>query len=606
MLRNLLGLFLVSLLVTSVIGGEAMGAAQVKATLHQVPGQAELGYAEITGVAAGVFAPDLWEKGTLNLLPDHRSPMLSPRLTGVFRNIYAPSAVETPQGWRLFYGAWDGVNSGNDRIYSALTSNFLDFTDRQTVIEHGSFIHICNVNAISNGNGFDLVCTAYPVGDNTNKPIFFTSPDGESWNGSAAPYTAQPSDLMTMQGYEAFTPADMNGVNVLLKEDGQYRLYFGNFKDWGHVYRASSPDGKNFTFEGSSLDVPHMVNDVKKLVVDGKPWYLMGLHSNGDHLWYSLSNDGMKFGPEKVLGTNLGDEDRYMVALGWVTRGQRVLGVLYGAGEVKYLNLNRIYSRWLQTKVVFVAEDGKRYEPVASLGPDRQLIPVPKENQLNPIKGHFEFFAEDGVTPIGESMPGTIASGAVYQLDPVPAEDAFEDMLGSDLSKWEAVGGGTPDGWSLKDGILEFAGKGKEIKLKGDDYGDFILRLEYRLPPAGNSGVFIRQPKVFSAFEGIEIQVLDHHAPEYKDIKPAQHTGSIYAVVAAATDPIYDSGEKWNSMEVYCRGSRIRTMVNGKLLTDVDVNTYRELADRPKYGALGLQNHGSKLQFRNIRLLRLD
>ena len=77
-------------------------------------------------------------------------------------------------------------------------------------------------------------------------------------------------------------------------------------------------------------------------------------------------------------------------------------------------------------------------------------------------------------------------------------------------------------------------------------------------------------------------------------------------MVAAATDPIYDSGEKWNSMEVYCRGSRIRTMVNGKLLTDVDVNTYRELADRPKYGALGLQNHGSKLQFRNIRMLRMD
>ncbi len=605
MLRNFMGLFAVLFWAGIWLGSDVMAGTEMKLGLHQVPGQAELGYAEISGVAAGVFAPEMWEKGTLNLLPDQRSPLLAPRLSGVFRNIYAPSAVETPAGWRLFYGAWDGVNSGNDRIYSALTANFLDFADRQTVIEHGSFVHVCNVNAISNGAGFDLVCTAYPDSVGQNKPIFFTSPDGVNWNGSPAPYEAQPSDLMTMQGYEAFAPADMNGVNVLLKEDGQYHLYFGNFKDWGHVYRASSPDGKNFTFEGSALDVPHMVNDVKKLVVGDKLWYLMGLHSNGDHLWYSLSNDGMKFGSEKVLATNLGPGDRYIVALGWVVRGNRVLGVLYGAGEVKYLNLNRIYGRWLQTKVVFVAEDGKRYEPVASLGPDRQLIPVPKENQLNPIKGHYEFFAEDGVTPMGEPIEGTIASGAVYQVDQLPAEEGFVNLLESDLSKWEAVGGGTPDGWSLKDGILEFAGKGKEIKLK-EDYGDFILRLEYRLPPAGNSGVFIRQPKVFSAFEGIEIQILDHHAVEYKDIKPTQHTGSIYAVVAAATDPIHDAGEEWNSMEVYCRGSRIRTSVNGKILTDADVDTYRELCHRPKRGGLGLQNHGSKLQFRNIRVMRLD
>jgi len=395
----------------------------------------------------------------------------------------------------------------------------------------------------------------------------------------------------------------MNGVNVLLKEEGMYRLYFGNFKDWGHVYRDSSPDGKNFTFEGSSLDVPHMVNDVKKMIVDGQPWYLMGLHSNRDHLWYSLSNDGMKFGPEKVLATNLGPQDAFIVALGWVVRGNRVLGVLYGAGETKYLNLNRIYGRWLQTRVVFVAEDGTRYEPSVALGPDRQLIPVPRDTEL---KGQYVFYGEDGVTPLGNPIQGTITSGGVYQVDQVPNDEAFVDLLGADLSQWEAVGGGTPDGWSLKDGILEFAGKGKEIKLKENDYGDFILRLDYRLPHAGNSGVFIRQPEVFSAFEGIEIQILDHHANEYKNIKPSQHTGSIYGVVAASTDTIFDAGEAWNSMEIYCRGPRIRTSVNGKIVTDVDVDTYRELNSRPKRGGLGLQNHGSKLQFRNIRMVRLD
>src|SRR5204863_1246601 len=44
---------------------------------------------EIRGVGAGPFDPKLWESGTLNLVPDERSPLLSPKV-GPFRNIYAP------------------------------------------------------------------------------------------------------------------------------------------------------------------------------------------------------------------------------------------------------------------------------------------------------------------------------------------------------------------------------------------------------------------------------------------------------------------------------------------------------------------------------------
>ena len=70
---------------------------------------------------AGEFNPLIWQAGTLNFLPDQRFPLLAPK-SGKFRNIYAPSAVETPGGYRLFYGAWDGIPSGNDHIYSAKTS----------------------------------------------------------------------------------------------------------------------------------------------------------------------------------------------------------------------------------------------------------------------------------------------------------------------------------------------------------------------------------------------------------------------------------------------------------------------------------------------------
>ena len=119
----------------------------------------------------------------------------------------------------------------------------------------------------------------------------------------------------------------MNGMNVLLHEDGKYRLYFGDFKARLQVHRASSDDGRHFKYEGVSLDAPMMVNDVRKFTIDGRPVYLMGLHANTSRLWYALSADGMKFEPQRELAVSRGDADKYIVAIGWVSSGDRILGL---------------------------------------------------------------------------------------------------------------------------------------------------------------------------------------------------------------------------------------------------------------------------------------
>src|SRR5687767_5631209 len=147
-MRLLPGIIL--LLPTLVLGG---------IRLIHLDDQAPEGMVEIRGVEAGVFDPGMWKAGPPHLVPDVRHPLLEPR-EGAYRNIYAPSAVATAEGWRVFYGAWDGVGSGNDRIYSALTRDFLTFDDRRTVIEHGTFQHVCNVSAIGLQNGgFAMMCT---------------------------------------------------------------------------------------------------------------------------------------------------------------------------------------------------------------------------------------------------------------------------------------------------------------------------------------------------------------------------------------------------------------------------------------------------------------
>ncbi|MCK5861965.1 MAG: hypothetical protein KAH38_05740, partial [Candidatus Hydrogenedentes bacterium] len=387
-------------------------------TVEQIPGQAPLscigihgdagfgcsannsscppktGCIEIHGVAASDFKQEIWQAGTLNLVHDLRHPLLKPRQAGTYRNIYAPSAVRVKEGWRLFYGAWDGVTTGNDRIYSLFTRDFVDFGARETVIEHGVFIHACNVNALAcQPDGFEMVCTVYPDKQDRNKPAYFSSPDGVTWNGQKAPYPADYKDIISIEGYPDYADADINGMNVIFRDGDTLRLYFNNFKQFGKVYRASGSDGKNFTYTGVALECGLVVNDVKRFDVGKEQCWLMGLHMNREGLWYALSSDGDSFEAEMPLLTHAGSEDRYIVALGWVVEENRLLGVLYGAGAVPELNRNRIFARWLQKKVVFTSEDGTRCEPMGATGPDRQLISIPEG--VVPT-GTLQVFAEDG------------------------------------------------------------------------------------------------------------------------------------------------------------------------------------------------------------------
>jgi hypothetical protein len=400
-------------------GSEPAPLLDVALTTNAAPAS----FVEVSGVEAGAFNPLIWQNGTLNFVPDLRFPLLAPQ-SGKFRNIYAPSAVETPAGYRLFYGAWDGVPTGNDRIYSATTDDrFQAFAARHMIIAPGSYQHVCNVNAVGFEDGsFALDATVYPVG-NLNKPAFFKSDaTGTNWNGlSGEPYTVQARDIVSIDGY-AYTNGDINGLNVMLRESGVYRLYFGDFKNPGGAFRATSTDGRHYAFDAKILNGPGFVNDVKKFRVGGASYYyLMGLHENGTRLWQTVSSNGVTFPPARTLLTNLGADDAYIVALGWVvsgqqeTTGRKLLGVLYGAGPVSALNQNSLYARWLQRRVVFVANNGTRYPGTKALGPDRQFLAF---SSISPLTGRFEVYAEDGLTLLATSATQTVSTGQSYRVQP--------------------------------------------------------------------------------------------------------------------------------------------------------------------------------------------
>ena len=141
-------------------------------------------------------------------------------------------------------------------------------------------------------------------------------------------------------------------------------------------------------------------------------------------------------------------------------------------------------------------------------------------------------------------------------------------------------------------------------------YGDFTLRVEWRVPENGNSGVFIHVPDLKPGeqpyVQGIEIQVLDDAGPEYKGkLQPWQYAGSIYGAVAAENSGYKGKGQ-WNRFEITCRGPAIEVVMNANKAAVADVETIEVLKTRPRRGYVGLQNHGTPVEYRNIEIKVLE
>jgi hypothetical protein len=180
------------------------------------------------------------------------------------------------------------------------------------------------------------------------------------------------------------------------------------------------------------------------------------------------------------------------------------------------------------------------------------------------------------------------------------------DLLSTGLVGWQQIGGGQ-DAWRFQDGILYTAGGNGGWLATIRQFDDFRLSLEFRVPPGGNSGVFIRSPlEGDPAYTGMEIQILDDYAEPYRSLNPYQYTGSIYDVQAPSERATKHAG-KWQKMVVTARGPQIEVAVNGQKVVDTNVNYYPYKASthpglKREGGFIGLQNHGSRVEFRNIRI----
>lgn len=198
------------------------------------------------------------------------------------------------------------------------------------------------------------------------------------------------------------------------------------------------------------------------------------------------------------------------------------------------------------------------------------------------------------------------------------AQDGFVPLFnGKDLDGWEVreARAGDKDKWTVKDNLLLAKPGGGWIGTK-KMYGDFVLKLEWKIFDGGNSGVFLRVPDVKSkespSYLGMEIQILDNEAKDKKGeyiykgkLKPYQFCGGLYHFQGPTKD-MFKGTNQWNAYEITCKGPIIQIVFNGEKVIDADATKNDVLDKRPRKGFIGLQNHGTGVEFRNVIIKSLD
>ncbi|MEM7415310.1 MAG: DUF1080 domain-containing protein [Gemmatimonadota bacterium] len=177
-------------------------------------------------------------------------------------------------------------------------------------------------------------------------------------------------------------------------------------------------------------------------------------------------------------------------------------------------------------------------------------------------------------------------------------------------------------GWMVENG--ELVGLSTTGDMDGGDivtvdaYADFELVFDFKLGPATNSGVFYRVAEQEGAAlweVAPEFQVLDdtaYFAPGTDDGR-THRTGDNYDLHEATTRPTRDLGE-WNTARIVVEGTRVEHWLNGEQTVAYDYysDEWESLVEASKFdsalygrapsGSIGLQDHGTPVWYRNIKI----
>ncbi|HVT83954.1 MAG TPA: DUF1080 domain-containing protein [Chitinophagaceae bacterium] len=195
---------------------------------------------------------------------------------------------------------------------------------------------------------------------------------------------------------------------------------------------------------------------------------------------------------------------------------------------------------------------------------------------------------------------------------------------GKTLNGWRMYQNKPADSWLAKDGNLYCKGSTTDKSDKQadiittDQYGDFELSIEWKISPQGNSGILYHVTEEYDAsyLSGPEYQLIDDDGYPEK-LEDWQKTGADYAMYTTSSRPTKPVGQ-YNLTKIVVKGAHREYWLNGVKVVEFEAWTddwYKRKAagkwkDAPGYGMaktgyICLQDHGSEMWFKNIKIRKL-
>ena len=328
----------------------------------------------------------------------------------------------------------------------------------------------------------------------------------------------------------------------------------------------------------------------------------LGADKGSGGLWNNKSTEG-KF-PRKRMDKPFGEWNTLHIRM----IGERVTVALNGEVVVDHAPLENFFAN---QKAGYVAY-GKQASPAGSEAPKRPngfmpdpafpRGPIQLQTHGSEIRWRNVFIREIPADEANRELAGRDADGFV------------ELVNGKDLSNWQ----GAIDSYEMRDGAITCkSGQGGDLLTK-EPFENGTIRVEFKLPKAGNNGIALRTPAGGRpASDGLELQIIDSDGYNEKQaaagkpgLEPYQYHGSLYHCVGAKHGYLRPVGE-WNFQEIDVDGQRIRITLNGTKILDVDIDTFdrSQIPNPPKgldhrAGFIGFAGHHDPVQFRSFKVRR--
>jgi hypothetical protein len=181
------------------------------------------------------------------------------------------------------------------------------------------------------------------------------------------------------------------------------------------------------------------------------------------------------------------------------------------------------------------------------------------------------------------------------------------------------------DEWTIDNGAMLYTpseNKKRDIITKAE-YTNFLLSLEWKISETGNSGIFwgVKEDPKLKVYEtGPEVQVLDNERHPDAFANPKYHqAGALYDMVQPTSDVCNPAGQ-WNKVELKInhKNNKGSIKLNGTIIVEFEPHgeSWDALIAKSKFknsevfgtyqtGHLGLQDHGNKVWYRDIKIKEL-